>query len=157
MKSLLNHKLYNKDYPLSSEEEKERFLREEKFELLEILRSDNLELKCVAMGRIKAAERDMKNPVSVFGTIKWNAVMHNKTVSDSLEIDLKKLYEKKEEPERVLYKFTMYPDEEISMDDINNALTIVNKNKRWRVTNFLMRCLACGVLAFIVLILSYII
>lgn len=137
MKKLFNHELYNKFYPINSEEEKKKMLDNERFEIIEELRRVHFENKGHLFGLHMAYLNKMKEPISAFGNIKPGAIRYNKKVEIEMKTDQNfyVLEDWVNNSGELLDNITSNND--ISIDVLNQALTLINNKKRIERKNIL--------------------
>lgn len=153
MQSIMNHKLYNTYFPISSEDEKQKFLSEEKDDLIKGLRGALCDSQTDYFYVQRNYYERMRNTVSLLGNINFRNVLHNKKIEAEMEADsrIRGIKNKIEDYDTLLDTLIMQGD--VSVDEINRALEYINANKKRVIKEFLFCTGIMVVLAFTVVLL----
>ena len=153
MQAIMNHKLYNNYFPISSEEEKQKFLNEERIDLIKELRAVLCECQTEIFYVQRSYYERMKSTISLLGNINFRNVLHNKKVEAEMEADfrIRGIKNKIEDYDTLLDTLVMQGD--ASMDEINMALEYINANKNRAVKGFWFGAGIAAVLVFATVLL----
>lgn len=153
MKKILNHRLYNKYFPIKNELEKQIFLDNEKYNLQKFLRSMQLNHEVQLMVLYEEYAKKMKNTVSVFGNIKYGNILYNKQIELEMKHDPFFLRIKKEMNEIDILSDEILFKNNMSIDVINQLLDLINKTKQREIFFCLWRLGAVVALLLIILLI----
>jgi len=144
MKNLFNHKLYEKYYPLVTEEDKQNLLQSDYIDIYKIVRN----MGSIARNEIAAIQQEyvsqMKPTVSIFGTIKHKNVIHNEAVVHRMDTD-KRIASIKEMVSRIdelSLKLANNECDKIELEELNYILKKVNNQRHKVIISFLILFIA---------------
>lgn len=123
---MFHNKLYKRYYPIKTEEQKNEFLGNHRTEMIRFLEGNSLDLRASYMDLESKYVSKLKKPVSFLGNVKYKNVLHNEKVALEMEMD-KRLKDMEQElvgTEEKLYALKM--SEEISIEDVNRILLIMD-------------------------------
>lgn len=144
MVNLLNNKLYTQYYPLTSEEDKNNFLKSNYMEIYKFVRN----IGCSARNEYSLRQynytKKMKPTVSFLGTPKYRNIVHNKRVAHDMSMDkrIKDIERKLPELDSLACKLMYNESENITVDELNYILRIMNTYKHRALIMFLLLLIA---------------
>lgn len=153
MANLLNDKLYTQYYPLETEEDKYEFLNANYTEIYKIVRN----IGRIARNELSARKHNyiskMKPTVSFLGTPKYRNIVHNERLAHNLLMDrqIKSLEEKIPDLDSLACKFMYHEHENITVDELNYILRLMNTNKHktWMMLLLLLISIIACVCTFL--------
>lgn len=137
---MFNNKMYEKFYPLTTEEDKESFINSNYQEILKIVGN----IGYSANAELSALEYDyaskMKPTVSFWGTPKYKNIVHNEKVTDEMLRDKTMDFISKEisDLESVKYSLVNGEIEKISIEELNHILQLANAMKHKEVCTIIL-------------------
>ena len=131
MVDLLNNKLYTKYYPLMTEEDKNNFLN---INHMEIYKAVN---RICNYAEIELFERkdkyfsEMKPEISFLGSPQYRNIEHNRMIVRKMSMDkhILAIQDKTLELDLLVHKITFHEDEEITIQELNYILELMNKRE----------------------------
>lgn len=149
----MNHKLYNTYFPISSEEEKQKFLNEERRDMIKELRTVLCECQIEIFYIQRSYYERMKSPISLLGNINFRNILHNQKVKAEMEADSRNRGMKNKIEDYATLLDTLVMQGDASVDEINMALEYINANKNRVVKEFLFGAGITVALAFTAVLL----
>jgi len=126
---ILNHKIYNKYYPILTADDSRRFVEENGYDfILHQLECDENALLFEESMLVRNFESQRKPEYGFFGRIKFHNVAYNRALEKQLQEDLDKINVKIDKNNEQLQEFVL--NQHISIETANHILESMNHTHR---------------------------
>lgn len=148
MVNFLNTKLYAQYYPLASEEDKNDFLSSKYIEIYKFVSRVECSIRHEYFSRQYRYGKKMKSTISFLGTPKYRNIVHNQHIYYEMSMDknIEDIEKRLPELASLANKLANNETENITVDELNYVLRIMNANKHRTLMIFLL--LVIGMIIF---------